>query len=98
MVKDKSVNGMKEKKTLFGNMTYSEYADLMTALSRKEFLTVQEAAFYFHIGINRMYTLINHEVPDADFIIPNGDYRLISREKFKDFVLAGNLKKKNKTK
>lgn len=27
MVKDKSVNGMKEKKTLFGNMTYSEYAD-----------------------------------------------------------------------
>ena len=98
MVKDKSVNGMKEKKTLFGNMTYSEDADLMTALSHKEFLTVQEAAFYFHIGINRMYTLINHEVPDADFIIPNGDYRLISREKFKDFVLAGNLKKKNKTK
>ena len=83
----------KVKKTLLGTMSYSEYADLMAGLSHKDFLTVQEAAVYFNVGINRLYNLVNHG--NVDFVVPNGKFRMISREKFKDYIMAGKLTSKN---
>lgn len=84
---------MKEKikKTVLGTMTYDEYADLMVALSHKDFLSVYEASVYFGVGVNRLYGLVKQS--DFDFIVPNGKTRLISRERFKKYMMDGNLKK-----
>lgn len=78
------------KKTILGTMPYDEYADFMVALSHKDFLTVHEAAVYFSIGINKMYQL--SRTPGMDFVVWYGKQRMISREKFKQYIMAGNLK------
>lgn len=80
---------MKTKKTMLGEMTYTEYADMMTALSHKEFLNVKETCMLFGIGYGRMYKIINSR-SDLDLAYrlsdaPNAGY-MIDREKFKDFI------------
>lgn len=84
----------KLRKTVLGTMSYTDQASLMAGLAQKDFLTVQEAAVYFNVGINRLYNIVNHE--DVDFVVPNGKFRMISREKFKEYILAGNLADKTK--
>ncbi len=80
------------KKTILGTMPYDEYADLITALSHKDFLTVHEASVFFGVGINKMYTLVR--TPGMDFVVWYGKQRMVSREKFRDYIMNGNLKTK----
>lgn len=83
-------------KTILGTFSYKDYADLLNVLSHKEFLTVHETAVYFGVGINFMYEIVNR--PGVDFVVPNGRQRLIVKDKFKEYMLAGNLKERTKTK
>lgn len=83
-------------KTILGTYTYKDYADLLNVLSHKEFLSIHEAVVYFGVGANFMYEIVNR--PDADFVVPNGRQRLIAREKFKEYMMAGNLKERKMTK
>ena len=52
---------------------------------KKYTLSVEEAAVYFHIGENKLRSLIN-ENKSADYLLWNGSRALIKREKFERFV------------
>lgn len=47
-------------------------------------LTVEEAAAYFGIGINKIRELSNS--PHCDFVLWVGSRRLIKRKKFEEFI------------
>lgn len=47
-------------------------------------LTLEEAAEYFNIGINRLRILTSE--PNCDFVIFVGSKRLIKREKMEQFL------------
>ncbi len=81
-------------RTILGTYSYKDYADLLNVLAHKEFLSIHEAVVYFGVGTNFMYELVNR--PDADFVVPNGRQRLIARDKFKEYMMAGKLKERNK--
>lgn len=78
----------KTKHTQLGELTYSEYANLMSALSNKDFLTMDEATVFFDIGRARLQRII--QLPEVDFVVISGKKKLIARERFRDYVLAGN--------
>lgn len=77
----------KTKKTKFGELTYGEYANLMAALAQKDLLTMNEATVFFSIGRTRLQRIVNQ--PDVDFLIMSGKQKLISREKFRSYLLSG---------
>ena len=84
----------RENKTRLGTMPQDQYADLSTALAHKDFLTVHAAAVGFGVGINKMYTLVR--TPGMDFVVWYGKQRMVSREKFKQYIMNGNLKTKQR--
>lgn len=47
-------------------------------------LTINEAAAYSNIGINKMSTLANS--PNCSFVIRNGAKKLINRHKFEEYL------------
>lgn len=47
-------------------------------------LTIEEAAEYSNIGINRLYALTDN--PTCDFLLKIGNKRLIKRKKFDEFI------------
>ena len=52
---------------------------------RRYTLTIEEAAGYYHIGENKLRTLID-EHPNDDFYVMNGNRALIKREKFERYL------------
>ncbi len=48
-------------------------------------LTIEEAANYYHIGENKLRSIVD-EHPLAEFYIMNGNRVLIKREKFEQFL------------
>lgn len=54
-------------------------------ISEKYVLTIDEAAIYFHIGINKLHRLVN-EHKDADWVLWNASHSLIKRKKFEQFI------------
>lgn len=48
-------------------------------------LTIEEAAAYFRIGINKLRRIISED-PDADFILWNGTRAQIKRKKFEEYI------------
>lgn len=77
----------KTKHTKFGDLTYSEYSNLMAALSHKDLMTMDEATVFFDIGRARLQRII--QLPEVDFVVMSGKKKLIAREKFRDYILAG---------
>ena len=51
----------------------------------KYLLTVEEAAQYFQIGETKLRRLIE-ENPDGEFILVNGNRKLIKRRLFEDYL------------
>lgn len=51
---------------------------------RKSNLTLEEAAAYFNIGINKLREMTN--VENCDFVIFNGTKRLIKRRKLEEYL------------
>ena len=58
-------------------------------LWRKYTLSIEEAAEYFRIGINKLRNLAN-ENKDADWILWNSNRAQIKRKKFEDFIDSVN--------
>ena len=48
-------------------------------------MSIEEAAAYFRIGINKLRTIINEDV-NADFILWNGNRAQIKRKKFEEYI------------
>ena len=73
-------------------MTMSEYAAYMQALSVKPFLTVHEASIFYNIGINKLYRIMKS--PSADFAIDQGEqkYARIYRVAFEKWLLEHGTK------
>ena len=78
----------KTKHTKFGDLPYSEYSNLMAALSHKDLMTMDEATVFFDIGRARLQRII--QLPEADFVVMSGKKKLIARERFRDYILAGH--------
>lgn len=55
-------------------------------LWEKPYLTIDEAASLFNIGMNRLRELSNED--DCDFVVWIGNKRLFKRKKFEKFVDA----------
>lgn len=73
-------------------MSSEEYAARITAYSHKDFLTINEAAFYFGVGIYKLRALANSDKGLA-FTVPGGPKRrLIVREKLRQFIEDGGLR------
>lgn len=53
-------------------------------------LTVLEAAEYYHIGENKLRSIIDSH-PNADFLIMNGNRYLIKKQKFEDYLDKATL-------
>ena len=51
---------------------------------KKQNLTIEEAAEYSNIGINRLSILMKR--PDCDFVLHVGNKRLIKRKLFDNFI------------
>lgn len=51
----------------------------------KYVLSVEEAAQYFHIGVNKLRRMIN-EHQDADWVLWNASHAYIKRAKFERFI------------
>ena len=51
----------------------------------KYVLTVEEAAEYFHIGVNKLRYLINTH-KDAEWLLWNATHAQIKRKKFERFI------------
>ena len=48
-------------------------------------LSVEEAAAYFRIGVNKLRVIISND-PYADFVLWNGNRAQIKRKKFEEFL------------
>ena len=59
----------------------------MAALSHKDLMTMDEATVFFDIGRARLQRII--QLPEVDFVVMSGKKKLIAREKFRDYILAG---------
>lgn len=55
----------------------------------KQNLTLEEAAKYSNIGINRLSILIKN--PDCDFVLMVGNKRLIKRKLFDKYIDAAKM-------
>lgn len=54
-------------------------------ICEKYVLSVEEAALYFHIGVNRLRRLIRQH-KNADWVLWNQTHALIKRTKFEKFI------------
>lgn len=75
-------------------MTMEEYTNYLQALQIKPFLTPNEAAIFFNIGINKVYRLMKD--PSADFVVDAANkrqYARIHRETFERWLLEHGTKK-----
>ena len=59
-------------------------AKLKISLSEKCLLTLEEAAKYTGIGVNKLREISNND--DCDFILWNGSKRMFKREKLKTYL------------
>jgi len=53
-------------------------------LSQKSLLTLEEAAGYFNIGVNKLRELTNDD--NCPYVLWNGSKRLIKRKPFEEFL------------
>ncbi len=53
-------------------------------IGEKVMLTLEEAASYTGIGINKLRELSNHE--NCDFVLWNGTRRLLKRKKLEEYL------------
>jgi len=56
----------------------------LVPIYQKQNLTIQEAAAYSNIGINRLDMLTKE--PNCNFVLRVGNKRLIKRKKFDEFI------------
>ena len=56
---------------------------------QKQNLTLEEAAEYSNIGVNRLSNLIKN--PNCNFVLYVGNKRLIKRELFDEFIKRTNM-------
>ena len=56
------------------------------SISEKSLLTLEEAAAYFNIGINRIRTMTNGD--DCPYVLWIGSKRLIKRKPFEEFLYS----------
>lgn len=54
------------------------------SIAEKSLLTLEEAAMYFNIGINRLRAMTNDET--CPFVLWSGNRRLIKRKTFEEFL------------
>lgn len=51
----------------------------------KYVLSLEEAAAYFHIGINKLRRIVQNH-PNSDWILMNGSHVYIKRKKFENLI------------
>ena len=56
------------------------------SISEKSLLTLEEAAAYFNIGINRIRTMTNGD--DCPYVLWIGSKRLIKRKLFEEYLYS----------
>ncbi len=56
------------------------------AICEKYLLTLEEAALYTGIGINKLREMSNNE--NCDFVVWNGSRRMLKRKKLEEFLNA----------
>ena len=56
------------------------------SISEKSLLTLEEAAAYFNIGINRIRTMTNGD--DCPYVLWIGSKRLIKRKPFEEYLYS----------
>jgi len=54
------------------------------SIAEKSLLTLEEAAMYFNIGINRLRTMTNDD--DCPYVLWIGSKRLIKRKPFEEYL------------
>jgi excisionase family DNA binding protein len=54
------------------------------AIADKALLTLEEAAKYFNIGINKLRIMTNEE--NCPYVVWNGSKRLIKRKPFEEYI------------
>lgn len=54
-------------------------------IPQKLLITVDEAAEYSHIGVNKIRELFTE--PDCNFVLKKGTFCLIKRKKFEQYIL-----------
>lgn len=58
-------------------------------IHQKYVLSIEEAALYFHIGVNRLRRLVS-EHKNADWVLCNQTHALIKRTRFEKFIDSVN--------
>ena len=56
------------------------------AIADKALLTLEEAANYFNIGINKLRIMTNEE--NCPYVVWNGSKRLIKRKPFEEYLYS----------
>ena len=56
------------------------------AIADKALLTLEEAAKYFNIGINKLRIMTNEE--NCPYVVWNGSKRLIKRKTFEEYLYS----------
>ena len=56
------------------------------AIADKALLTLEEAAKYFNIGINKLWIMTNEE--NCPYVVWNGSKRLIKRKPFEEYLYS----------
>lgn len=56
------------------------------AIADKALLTLEEAAKYFNIGINKLRLMTNEE--NCPYVVWNGSKRLIKRKPFEEYLYS----------
>ena len=60
------------------------------AIADKALLTLEEAAKYFNIGINKLRIMTNEE--NCPYVVWNGSKRLIKRKPFEEYLYRSYVK------
>jgi hypothetical protein len=63
--------------------------DVQVPIHQKYVLSIDEAALYFHIGVNRLRKLVS-EHKNADWVLWNQTHALIKRARFEKFIDSVN--------
>ena len=68
-------------------LLYKEGIKLQTEIPvwNKYLLSIEEAASYFHIGINKMHRLVSQNT-HAPWVLWNSNRALIKRKAFEDYI------------
>jgi hypothetical protein len=64
--------------------------DVQVPIHQKYVLSIDEAALYFHIGVNRLRKLVS-EHKNADWVLWNQTHALIKRARFEKFIDSVNV-------